>query len=178
VIRIAAGGDFRLAADAIVSPNLSSVKVPVIIQKERTIQRVVSSQLIEDGFESYDVVRYVPTEVTEQVGTAIVPIGTAFHTLDVTLNQIAYFNGFIRREYFVQNVDYENEELPWGLYTRMPNGDVVKLEVGQTSDNVVPTPDVNTTRLHAALRVPLHQRETLSKHQRRYDRNRLGSCLA
>ncbi|HND53178.1 MAG TPA: hypothetical protein PLV92_12300, partial [Pirellulaceae bacterium] len=144
-VRIAAGGDFKLAADAVVTPNLTSVSTPLIVQQERTIDVVVGTRIVEDGTVTEDEVHYVPTTVTEQTGTTLVKIGTAYHTLDIKLSQDGYFNGHTIREYFVQNVDYQNEEIPWTSYSRQADGKVVFTGQTPAPDNPVPAPDILAT---------------------------------
>ena len=144
-VRVAAGGDFTLTADAVVTPNLTSVSTPIIVQRERTVDRVVGTRLVQDGTFIDEEVRYLPTVVTEQTGAATVRIGTAYHTLDVTLTQDAYFNGTTIREYFVQNLDYQNEDIPWTSYSRQADGSVVFTGQTPAPENPVPAPAAGAT---------------------------------
>ncbi|HND55820.1 MAG TPA: hypothetical protein PLV92_25565, partial [Pirellulaceae bacterium] len=106
---------------------------------------VVGTRIVEDGTVTEDEVHYVPTTVTEQTGTTLVKIGTAYHTLDIKLAQDGYFNGHTIREYFVQNVDYQNEEIPWTSYSRQPDGKVVFTGQTPAPENPVPAPDILAT---------------------------------
>ncbi|MEY3174214.1 MAG: hypothetical protein RLZZ436_2128, partial [Planctomycetota bacterium] len=149
-IRIATGASFSLAADAVVSPNLSSVKTPVIVQREKTIDVVVGSRDVNTGTQLVDQITYAPTQVTEQVGTQTVRIGTQYHTMDVQLVQDAYYNGTTVREYFVEQVDYQNiardwctaPVVPWASYHVWPDGTVRNIDLSPAEGGQpVPAPE-------------------------------------
>ncbi|MEY3173095.1 MAG: hypothetical protein RLZZ436_1008, partial [Planctomycetota bacterium] len=153
-IRIATGASFSLAADAVVSPNLSSVKTPIIVQREKTIDVVVGSREVNVGTQLVDQVTYVPTQVTEKVGTQTVRIGTQYHTMDVQLTQDAYYNGSTVREYFVEQVDYQNISrswcsapvVPWASYHVWPDGTVRNIvQSPATGGQPVPAPESTQT---------------------------------
>jgi hypothetical protein len=74
-IRVVSGGNFDLSANAIVSPNLTSISEPIIIQTERTIDVVTGTRQVPDGTVQVDVVNWVPTQVTEAVGSNTVRVG-------------------------------------------------------------------------------------------------------
>ncbi|MGV2341367.1 MAG UNVERIFIED_CONTAM: hypothetical protein LVR18_47770 [Planctomycetaceae bacterium] len=69
----------------------------------------------------------------------------AYHTMDATLTHEAYYNGTTLREYFVQNVDYENESVPWTSYERLPLGLVRKTNQTPAAQNPVPAPEITAT---------------------------------
>ncbi|MGB7325621.1 MAG: hypothetical protein WBD31_12175 [Rubripirellula sp.] len=64
-------------------------------------------------------VKFVTTTVTEQTGVDSVKVGSEFHTMDVTLEQIGYYNPNKLdvtekvRQYFVEGVDYFNADFGW-----------------------------------------------------------------
>ncbi|MFN9293295.1 MAG: hypothetical protein ACK6EB_34895, partial [Planctomyces sp.] len=97
-IRVVSGGNFDLSADAVVSPNLSSISEPIIVQTERTIDVVTGTRQVPNGTAQVDVVNWVPTQVTEAVGSSTIRVGRAYHTMDVTLTQEAFYNGSTLRE--------------------------------------------------------------------------------
>ncbi|MGV2342068.1 MAG UNVERIFIED_CONTAM: hypothetical protein LVR18_51590 [Planctomycetaceae bacterium] len=153
-IRIATGTSFSLAADAVVSPNLSSVKTPVIVQREKTIDVVVGSRDVASGTQLVDQVTYVPTQVTETVGTQTVRIGRQYHTMDVQLIQDAYYDGSTLREYLVEQVDYQNiardwctaPVVPWASYHVWPDGTVRNIDISPaTGGQPVPAPESTLT---------------------------------
>ncbi|MFN5900616.1 MAG: hypothetical protein ACK48Y_24015, partial [Planctomyces sp.] len=153
-IRIATGASFSLAADAVVSPNLSSVKTPVIVQREKAIDVVVGSREVASGTKLVDQVTYVPTQVTEKVGAQTVRIGRQYHTMDVQLVQDAYSNGTERREYFVEQVDYQNiardwctaPVVPWTSYHVWPDGTVRNIDASPAEGGQpVPAPESTLT---------------------------------
>ncbi|MEY2727006.1 MAG: hypothetical protein RLZZ458_2873, partial [Planctomycetota bacterium] len=144
-IRVVSGGDFDLSADAVVTPNLSSITEPVIVQRQRTIDVVTGTRQVAAGTQTVDVISYVPTEVTEATGSTTVRVGTAYHTMDATLTQDGYYNGDTLREYFVQNVDYENESIAWTSYERLPLGLVRRTNQTPAPQNAVPAPEITAT---------------------------------
>jgi hypothetical protein len=128
-----------------VTPNLTSITEPLIVQREKTIDVVTGTRQVPGGTRTVDITAWVPTQVTEQTGSATIRVGTAYHTLDVTLTQEGYYNGTTLREYFVQNVDYENETVPWTAYERLPLGLVRKTSQNPAPQNSVPAPEVGAT---------------------------------
>jgi hypothetical protein len=144
-IRVVSGGDFALSANAVVSPNLSSISEPIIVQTERTIEVAAGTRQVPNGTVTVDVVNWVPTQVTEAVGSSTLRVGRAYHTMDVTLTHDAYYNGTTLREYFVQNVDYENENIAWTSYERLPLGLVRKTSQTPAARNPVPAPEITAT---------------------------------
>ncbi|HND55553.1 MAG TPA: hypothetical protein PLV92_24230, partial [Pirellulaceae bacterium] len=92
-IRLVAGQDVQLAADVVVTPNLTSVLTPQIVTVPYTVDILVGPQQVFAGTAKSTEVREVTTTVTEQVGTELVRVGTRYHTLDVKLTQDGYFNG-------------------------------------------------------------------------------------
>jgi hypothetical protein len=157
-IRIATGTSFSLAADAVVSPNLSSVKTPVIVQREKTIDVVVGSRDVASGTQLVDQVTYVPTQVTETVGTQTVRIGRQYHTMDVQLIQDAYYDGSTLREYLVEQVDYQNiardwctaPVVPWASYHVWPDGTVRNIDMSPADRRPASTSTGKHTDLRSA----------------------------
>ncbi|MFM8477211.1 MAG: hypothetical protein ACKOEO_15630, partial [Planctomycetaceae bacterium] len=131
-IEVASGGSFSLSASAVVTPNLRSILTPVIVQREKTVDVVVGTRQVAAGTKTVEETTLVETQVTEQVGTQTVRIGTKYHTLDVQLVQEGYYNGSLLREYFVEKVDYQNTArswntapvMPWSSYHAFPDGTV------------------------------------------------------
>ncbi|MFM7868107.1 MAG: hypothetical protein ACKPHU_28165, partial [Planctomycetaceae bacterium] len=115
----------------------SSISEPIIIQTERTIDVVTGTRQVASGTKQVEVVTWAPTQVTEEVGSSTIRVGKAYHTMDVTLTQEAYYNGATLREYFVQNVDYENENIAWTSYERLPLGLVRKTGSTPAAQNPV-----------------------------------------
>ncbi|HND53294.1 MAG TPA: hypothetical protein PLV92_12880, partial [Pirellulaceae bacterium] len=144
-IRLVAGQDVKLAADVVVTPNLTSVSTPQLVTVPRTIDVLVGPQQVFAGTTTSTEVREVTTTVTEQVGTELVRVGSRYETFDVKLTQDGYFNGTTLREYFVQNVDYENETMPWSSYRRLNDGSVVHESVAGGAGDVVDTPELTST---------------------------------
>ncbi|MEN9556606.1 MAG: hypothetical protein RLZZ232_2892, partial [Planctomycetota bacterium] len=144
-IRVVSGGSFDLSADAVVTPNLASITEPVIVQREQQISVVTGTRQVAAGSQLVDVITYVPTEVTEQTGSTTLRVGTAYHTLDVALTQEGYYNGSTHREFFVQNVDYENETIPWTSYERLPLGLVRKPAQAPAAQDAVSAPEITAT---------------------------------
>ncbi len=144
-VRIVSGEDVRLAADVVLSPNLTTVLTPAIVPVSRSVDVLVGPQLVLVGTTTVTEVHDVTTTVTEQVGLEQVRIGSQYHTLDVTLTQDAYFNGGTIREYFIQNVDYENETVPWASYLRQADGSVVPPELSPAGGDPVAAPDIQAT---------------------------------
>ncbi|QJW84649.1 hypothetical protein HK414_16010 [Ramlibacter terrae] len=69
-------------------------------------------------------ISYETTQITEQVGTELVQVGSQFTQLKVKLTQIGYYRADAYndpndatkdqrfREYFIEGIDYKNEEIP------------------------------------------------------------------
>ncbi|MGD8418835.1 MAG: hypothetical protein PVJ78_00250, partial [Gammaproteobacteria bacterium] len=92
-----------------------SVANPTIVTNANTVQVVTGSRQVEDGITSVSETNWVPTTVTEQVGTEEVVVGSVYHTMDVVLAQDGYYNpdapaGEQVREYFIEGIDYFNLE--------------------------------------------------------------------
>jgi len=79
-----------------------------------TISIITGQRQIQNGFILVPDVKWVATQVVDQVGTENIRIGNIFHTLEVTLTQDAYYNANAPanarlREYFIENIDYYND---------------------------------------------------------------------
>ncbi|MDP4842168.1 MAG: hypothetical protein NWR74_06260, partial [Burkholderiaceae bacterium] len=90
-VTLLAGADVTLDADANVA-SVESVLVPTYVTVEKETQVVVGSIKVASGIELVPEITIVPTEVTEQVGTDKVQIGSSYETMDVSLTQIGYYN--------------------------------------------------------------------------------------
>ena len=88
-------GQFTLNADANVS-SVETVLVPVYTTVEKEVQVVVDTIQVPDGVVLVPEVTWVPTQITEQVGTERVVVGSSYQTMNVALQQIGYFNHFFR----------------------------------------------------------------------------------
>ncbi|MBV5332202.1 hypothetical protein JZU54_01180, partial [bacterium] len=86
-----AGGNVTLNADANVA-SVETVLVPVYVTKEKEVQVVVDTIQVPDGVVQVPVITWVPTQITEQVGTEKVVVGSSYQTMKVDLQQIGYFN--------------------------------------------------------------------------------------
>ena len=153
-IHAAAGGSFTLAASAVVSPNLTSISEPILVQRERTIDVVVGTRQAEAGTIMVPQVNYVPTQVTEPAGTQTIRIGSVYRTMDVTLSQAGYYNGTERRNYFVEKSDYQNVPrswnsapvVPWSDYRVFADGTVQNITRNAASGGqTVPVPEAELT---------------------------------
>ncbi|MFM7073305.1 MAG: hypothetical protein ACKO38_16075, partial [Planctomycetota bacterium] len=143
-IRVVAGTDVRLAADVVLSPNTSTVTTPVIVTVPHTYEVLTGPVQVLDGFTTVKQMTEVTTTVTEQNGVQQIKIGIEYHTMDVKLKQDGFYNGSIQREFFVQNIDYENEILPWTTYRRMPNGLVLRENLAMGQGEPLTPPPVGT----------------------------------
>ncbi|MEX8495857.1 hypothetical protein, partial [Sphaerotilus sp.] len=105
-----AGVDVVLTAEAAQAAGLKAVQTPIIGTETVTYQVITGYNQVVDKVIEVPVVKWVSTTVTEQVGMESVKTGYAFHTMDVTLNQDAYWNGTTqtKREFFIEGVDYRN----------------------------------------------------------------------
>jgi hypothetical protein len=83
--------DVTLDADANVS-TLETVLVPVYTTVEKEVQVKVDTIQVADGTVLVPEVTWVATQITEQVGTERVVVGSSYQTMDVALQQIGYFN--------------------------------------------------------------------------------------
>ena len=80
-----------LDADARVS-GIEQILKPVYTTTEETVQVVIGTTRVVAGTVLVPKISYVETEVTEQVDTKLVPVGTRQETMDVTLTQVGYYN--------------------------------------------------------------------------------------
>ncbi|MBV5333656.1 hypothetical protein JZU54_09080, partial [bacterium] len=90
-VNLLAGGNVTLNADANVSSD-ETVLVPVYTTVEKEVQVVVDTIQVADGVVLVPEVTWVPTQITEQVGTDRVVVGSSYQTMTVNLQQIGYFN--------------------------------------------------------------------------------------
>ncbi|MFM8478283.1 MAG: beta strand repeat-containing protein, partial [Planctomycetaceae bacterium] len=153
-IHAAAGGSFTLAASAVVSPNLTSISEPILVQRERVVDVVVGTRQVNAGTQLVSQVNYVPTQVTEQSGTQTIRIGSVYRTMDVNLIQVGYSNGTQHRSYFVEKSDYQNVSrswstapvIPWSSYRVFADGTVQNVDQSPASDGqTIPVPEADLT---------------------------------
>ena len=117
-VRVRAGGDVTILAQSDLGDGTKTVNRPLLSTGPQTIQVVTGSQQVANGFIQVPVVEWVTTTVTEQVGMEEVKIGSEFYTMDVTLEQIGYYNpnaadSAKNRDFFVEGVDYSNSTFGW-----------------------------------------------------------------
>ena len=95
-----------------------TVKTPVITSTTYTYTVVTGYNQVANGTISVPEIHWIETVVTEQVGMEEVKVGTKYYTMDVTLEQDGYYNPQTQtmREYFVEGVDYFNDQIDWNLY--------------------------------------------------------------
>ena len=107
-VNLDAGTDVVLDASASATAGDRTVQTPVLSTKTVTSQVITGYTQVVDGVIDVPVVKWVDTTVTEQVGLESVKVGYTYTTMDVTLNQLGYFNGTEHREYFIEGFDYRN----------------------------------------------------------------------
>ena len=90
-VTLRAGGAVTLDADATVA-TLQTVLRPNYRLVEREVQVVVDTVRVAAGTTLVPLVSYVDTQITEQVGTERVVVGSRYETMNVTLSQIGYYN--------------------------------------------------------------------------------------
>ncbi|MCX7423805.1 MAG: hypothetical protein NT013_30295 [Planctomycetia bacterium] len=144
---IIAGGNINVIGATTVGSDPVPVQRPIIITVPRTIEVITGTRQVAVGSIFVPVVSFVTTKTTEQVGTESVRVGSAFHTANVTLTQLGYYNPNAPadkrfRKTFVEGIDYTNATLDWSKYYNT-DGEVKTLpiftagtgkEFGQLSD--------------------------------------------
>ncbi|WP_439104061.1 hypothetical protein, partial [Celeribacter marinus] len=112
-VSLLAGVDVEMDASAsaggtrqVLTPILSTETIDTLV--------ITGYNQVVDAVIDVPVVNWVTTTVKEQVGLESVKIGYSFTTMDVKLTQDAYYNGSIKREYFVEGVDYRNSSASKG----------------------------------------------------------------
>ncbi|MCP4659812.1 MAG: hypothetical protein GY856_30790, partial [bacterium] len=96
-----AGVDFLLGAESVIGAD-RSLPAPKFVQTPGTVRVFVGSRQVEDGFIEIPRTEYVDTQVLEQVGAEPEVVGVRYHTLGLTLEQDAYYNGTSEREWFIE----------------------------------------------------------------------------
>jgi hypothetical protein len=69
----------RLAADVVVSPNMSTVLAPAIVTVPHTYEVLTGPVQVPDGYATVKQLTEVTTTVTEQNGVQQIKIGTQYH---------------------------------------------------------------------------------------------------
>lgn len=111
------GGDVMLQADAAVKGE-KTILVPQIAVRNEQVNVVTGSVQVDAGTILVPRITYVTTTSIEQIGEARVKVGSEFATMDVTLEQVGYYNPNAREdrrfvEYLVEGIDYKNAEVTW-----------------------------------------------------------------
>jgi hypothetical protein len=126
-VNILSGGTVTIAADASLATGQKLIGIPVVTQIPitKTINAGTKKVLATDDPNTpedeskvaIEVVNWIPTTVTEQVGVDQVRVGSEFFTMNVTLNQDSYWNPETdsEKEYFVNQVDYFVDDIDWGV---------------------------------------------------------------
>ncbi len=109
---IIAGGDIEVLGTSSVGSNTVTVTRPIIVTTPLTIDVVTGTQQVATGTILVPEVTFVTTETTRQVGTESVRVGSEFHTADMSLTQIGYYNATtnVTRKYFIEDIDYSNDD--------------------------------------------------------------------
>jgi len=112
-INIKAGGDIIINADATVG-GLTTILNPVIKTVSQEVTKVTGYKQVFAGTMKVDIVTWQETLLVEQIGTAKVPVGKKNYSMDVTLEQIGYYNpnaagGSKFREVLIEGIDYRND---------------------------------------------------------------------
>ncbi|MGV2341005.1 MAG UNVERIFIED_CONTAM: hypothetical protein LVR18_45800 [Planctomycetaceae bacterium] len=118
---VLSGGSVRVDAAASLGGGLRPSLRPVIRTTATNVSVVTGYVRVADSTIRVPEITWVPTTVTEQVGLEQVRIGNAFHTMNVTLTQAAYYNPRATaenqiREYFIEGLDYRNSTIQWSKY--------------------------------------------------------------
>ncbi|WP_043112627.1 hypothetical protein, partial [Pseudacidovorax intermedius] len=121
---VQAGGDVVLKSSQQLKA-VQAVEVTSYTTTEQTVDVVTGYQQVADGTIQVPEVSWQTTQVTEQVGTELVKVGSSYHTMDVTLSQTGYYNPSAAadqqfREFFIEGVDYFNTAEEKALST-LPN---------------------------------------------------------
>jgi hypothetical protein len=113
-VRLVAGGSVTVDADAAVT-GFEAIKKPVYTTAETQVQQVIGTVRVAAGTTLVPQISYVDTEITEQVGTELVVVGSRFETMKVTLSQIGYYKPNAPEsqrflETLVEGVHYLNDD--------------------------------------------------------------------
>ncbi|WP_375473913.1 DUF4347 domain-containing protein [uncultured Nostoc sp.] len=113
IATLLAGGTVTISADSALGAGTKPVPIPFITQKAITVPVVTGTKQVSDGTIQVEVVNWIPTTVTEQVGVDQVRVGNEFFTMDVNLSQDSYWNPKTNteREWFVNKVDYNTSAI-------------------------------------------------------------------
>ncbi|MBV5304621.1 MAG: hypothetical protein JZU70_10550 [Chlorobium sp.] len=111
-ITIKSGGDVIVNADATVG-GLTTILNPVIKTVTQEVTKITGYKQVFAGTIKVDVVSWQTTLLVEQIGTAKVVVGHKNYSMDVTLEQIGYYNpnaaeGSKFREVLIEGIDYRN----------------------------------------------------------------------
>ncbi|TWW12268.1 hypothetical protein E3A20_02360, partial [Planctomyces bekefii] len=108
---IVAGHNVTVQGAAEVGDTLVPVRRPVITTSTRTIEVITATREVAVGTIQVPVVSFVSTITTEQVGTESVRVGSEYHTANVKLTSLGYYNPNMAtaarlRKTFIEGIDY------------------------------------------------------------------------
>ncbi|NBS66766.1 MAG: hypothetical protein EBT33_20960, partial [Betaproteobacteria bacterium] len=134
------GGDVMLQADAAVKGE-KTILVPQIAVRNETVNVVVGSVQVDAGTILVPRITYVTTTSIEQIGEARVKVGSQFATMDVTLEQVGYYNPNAKEdrrfvEYLVEGIDYKNADVVWTNANNVERGTATAASVTSDYKNV------------------------------------------
>ncbi|MFA7060380.1 MAG: hypothetical protein WC156_06130, partial [Pedobacter sp.] len=116
-VNLKAGGDININADNSGTATAAFV-IPVITTGTRTIEIITGYTQVYAGTHTENDIKITKTLITEQTGTEEVVVGHKNYRMDVTLEQIGYYNpnapdGAKFREVLVEGIDYFNDLIDW-----------------------------------------------------------------
>ncbi|NDB18935.1 MAG: hypothetical protein EB027_06715, partial [Actinobacteria bacterium] len=116
-VTLQAGGPVVLDAQAAVTTP-RAVSVERLTTVAETVDVVVGETSVAVGQVQVPEYSWVQTQITEQVGSERVKVGSSYLTMDVTLTQLGYYNPKATddakfREVLVEGLDYFNDKVDW-----------------------------------------------------------------
>jgi hypothetical protein len=116
-VNLKAGADIILNADNSGTEN-APVVIPVVSTETREVEIIIGYQQVYKGTHTENDITITKTLITEQVGTEKVVVGHKNYRMDVTLEQIGYYNpnapeGAKFREVLIEGIDYFNDKINW-----------------------------------------------------------------
>jgi hypothetical protein len=116
-VSLQAGGSVVLDAQAAVTAP-RAVSIERLVTVAETVDVVVGETSVAVGQVQVPEYSWIKTQITEQVGTERVKVGSTYTTMDVTLTQTGYYNPKATadaqfREVLVEGLDYFNSSIDW-----------------------------------------------------------------
>jgi hypothetical protein len=116
-ITLRSGGNVAVDADASLT-GTRTVTTTQYTTVADTVDVVTGYRQEATGTVQVPEITHTTTQVTEQVGTELVKVGSQYTTMDVTLEQTGYYNPNASdaqkyREYFIEGIDYFNTQVDW-----------------------------------------------------------------